>query len=564
MMANSTKFSELLSKINSDGYSNGLEQFLKNNSKFEPRFNEMEGNVAFRVIHKNNNRCLVINSDLGNIPEIISQIYNEVYSLETNKEKISIQKLRFEEKNIRNIELIYSDTESFTFQKNYFDLIIINGIKLKRNQKTNNKINLIEYFNDIKQILTSDGCLCICVDNKYGLKIFGKEIDDDEMFLSNFYGYNSLFNSIGLKIKSYWVLPSYKKPHHSGRIDDDISLKWFFNNFSKVFSIDMKLKIVSLFLRKFNGMSRKLLVKLFFPSFVFYCYKENIQENIEDSIINKTGFKNIIQNVRLTKIMYFLLDEFGNPKKIISCKITKYNLTEKIFPIKRIFPKMKNPNEKMVIEDWLSGHACNRLDEKDIMLTLKWLINFQKDTKSELINKQEISEEIFNIKKELNKIERVSCVPYNKWIDEYEEYINNLNLKKTGVHGDFQIRNILVDQKKSLVNVIDWDWRFQEKGNPIYDFIWFTINIMMNSDNPIKEFRSNLNGTGKTSHIIKMIQRTMKQHFVMELDFIILFRFMILRFITIKIKNGGTGHLLYIELLKILDTKNEFNHFKLK
>ena len=56
----------------------------------------------------------------------------------------------------------------------------------------------------------------------------------------------------------------------------------------------------------------------------------------------------------------------------------------------------------------------------------------------------------------------------------------------------------------------------------------------------------------------------MKQHFVMELDFIILFRFMILRFITIKIKNGGTGHLLYIELLKILDTKNEFNHFKLK
>ena len=346
-MSNMTKYSELLSKINSEGYSVGLEQFLKNNSEYEFRFNKMEGNVAFRGIHKKNDRCLVINSDLGNIPESISQSYNKVYSLETNKEKIAIQKLRFKEKNITNIELINSDIESFEFQINYFDLIIINGIK----EETNSEINLIKYFNQIKQILTSNGCLCICVDNKYGLKIFGKEITEDKMFSSSFYGYNSLFNSLGLKTKSYWVLPSYKKPHHSGKIDNDISLKWFFKNFSNVFSIDRKLKIISLFLKGFNNISRKFLVKLFFPSFVFYCYKENIQENIEDMIVNKTGFKNIIQNVRLTKIMYFLLNELGSPEKIISCEITKYDLTEKIFPIKRIFPKMKNPDEKIVIED---------------------------------------------------------------------------------------------------------------------------------------------------------------------------------------------------------------------
>jgi SAM-dependent methyltransferase len=554
-----TKLSELLSKINSEGYSEGLKQFLKNNLEYEFRFNKMEGNVSFRGIHKKNDRCLVVNSDLGNIPESISQSFNKVYSFETNKDKISIQKLRFKEKNIINIKLIHSDINSFTFQKNYFDLIIINGIKLNGKQKINNKINLLEYFSEIKQILTSDGCLCVCVNNKYGLKIFGKEVNEDEMFSSGFYGYNSLFNSLGLKIKSYWVLPSHKKPHHSGRIDDDISLKWFFNNFSKVFSIERKLKIVNLFLKRFNRISRKLIVKLFFPSFIFYCYKNDIQENIEDLIINETGFKNIVQNVRLTKILYFLLNEFGNPEKIISCKITKYNLTEKIFPIKRIFPKMKNPNEKIVIEDWLTGQACNRLDEKDIVLTLKWLMDFQNETKSEMINKQEISKEVSKIEKDLDKIEKVSCVPYNKWLKEYEEYINNLNLKKTGVHGDFQIRNILVDQKKSLVNIIDWDWRFQEKGNPTYDFIWFTINIMMNSNNPVKEFHSNLNGTGKTSHMIKIIQKTMKKHFGIELDFIILFRFMILRFITIKIKTDGIGYLLYIELLKILNTKNHKN-----
>ena len=188
-------------------------------------------------------------------------------------------------------------------------------------------------------------------------------------------------------------------------------------------------------------------------------------------------------------------------------------------------------------------------------------MDFQNNTKSELISNQEINEEISSIKSELNKIKKVSCVPYNKWLKDYEEYINNLKLKKTGVHGDFQIRNILVDQKKSSVNIIDWDWRFQEKGNPIYDVIWFTLNIMINSNNPIEEFRSNLNGSGKVVHIIKIIQKTMEKYFGFELDFIILLRFMILRFITIKIKNDGTGYLMYIELLKILNTKNHLTIF---
>ena len=44
----------------------------------------------------------------------------------------------------------------------------------------------------------------------------------------------------------------------------------------------------------------------------------------------------------------------------------------------------------------------------------------------------------------------------------------------------------------------------------------------------------------------------MKDHFQVEIDFIKLQRFMILRFITIRIKDGDEGYLLYIEILKIL------------
>ncbi len=562
MKSSKKELSELLLKINHYGYSKGLNQFLKSNSEYEYRFSKMEGNIAFRVTHKNNARCLVINSDLGNIPESISQIYDEVYSLETDKEKNLIQKFRFKEKNINNIKLISSDIESLPFPNDYFDLVIIDGIKINKEQIKSSKIIIIKIFKEINRVLSSNGCLCAGLHNKYRLNIFGDE-KDQIVFSNSFNGYKSLLNSIGFQVKSYWVLPSHRKPHHSGEIDNAVCLKWFFQNFDKTFSVDRKFKIIGIFLKIFNSTARKLLVKLFFPSFLFYCYKEDAPQILEDMLIEKTGFNNIIQNVRLTKVMYFLLDKFGNPGKIITCKISKYNLTEQIFPVKRVFPKMKDPNEKIIIEEWFSGKVLDRLNSNDVNLAIKWLIDFQKQTMSENISHQEIEDEVNDLKIELNKIEAVQKIPYNKWLEEYKNHIWNIKLKKTGVHGDFQVRNILIDQKNSSVNVIDWDWRFQEKGNPIYDFIWLTANIMMLSNDIIEEFRSNLSENGKAVASVSIIKEKMRTHFHADLDFIILLRFIILRFITIRIKDGGTGYLLYVELLKILNNENSSSVFKI-
>jgi thiamine kinase-like enzyme len=169
---------------------------------------------------------------------------------------------------------------------------------------------------------------------------------------------------------------------------------------------------------------------------------------------------------------------------------------------------------------------------------------------SELLSLQEIEDEVINIKNELDSIEVMSCLPYDKWLDEYKEELSSVKLKKTAVHGDFQVRNILIDHKKSLVNVIDWDWRYQEKGNPIYDFMWLATNIMMLSNNPIDEFRSNLDDNGKAVTAKRIIKETMKEHFHVDLDFVKLQKFIVLRFITIRIKYGDDGHLPYIEILK--------------
>ena len=85
---------EILSNIKSKGYSKGISSFIKKNSEFEYKFKKNEGNIGFRAIQKTNKRCLVINSDLGNIPENLSQIFDEVFSLDRNLEKILIQKLK--------------------------------------------------------------------------------------------------------------------------------------------------------------------------------------------------------------------------------------------------------------------------------------------------------------------------------------------------------------------------------------------------------------------------------------------------------------------------------------
>ena len=256
-------------------------------------------------------------------------------------------------------------------------------------------------------------------------------------------------------------------------------------------------------------------------------------------------------------MLYFLLDNNGNPKKVVSCEPTKYDLTEGISTVNRIFPNMKNPDEKIIIEEWLSGTALDRLDDNDVKLTMKWLTDFQTSTMSEVLSIQDIEKEITDVKKDLDSIEAMNDLPYDIWLNEYKEELKDKKLKKTAVHGDFQIRNILIDHEKSVANVIDWDWRYQEKGNPIYDFMWLATNVMMLSNDPITEFHSNLNDNGKAATAKRIIKETMKEHFHADLDFIKLQRFMILRFITIRIKDGDDGYLLYIEILKtFLDQSN--------
>lgn len=541
------KLISLLEIIKKQGYSNSINEFLDKYPHFGYRFDKKQGSMIMRSVNGNNSKCLVINSDLGNIPEFLSTFFEEVVSIDV-KEKILIQVERFKDKKIENIQFKILESDYMSSLTKNFDLIVLNDIKIKKY----NSINEVKkYLNNIQTFLNQKGCLCVTVKNKNGFQIINEEENNDR-YLDNFNGYNSLLTSLGLNIESYWALPSHNQAHFSGKISDDVSLKWFFHNFDKKFFVDTKFKIIGKFLKILNKKMRKLLIENFCPSFLFYCYKDKSYSTLENKIQKETGYQNIIQHIRYNKTLYFLLNNLGNPKKVVTCNHAKYDLTEKFFEINKNFPKIELINEKISIENWLDGIPLDKSNHNDLKLVMNWLKTFQNETKKTFLEMSDIKKEITDVKNQLDLIPEMNDIPYKKWLNDYEHEFIGKSIPKTAVHGDFQVRNILVDHNNSKVNVIDWDWRYQEQGNPIYDFIWLATNIMMLSKNFKKEFEYGSSQSDEIIKLIHIIEETLKEHLKVNLDFMKLQKFMILRFLTIRIKQSGNGYLLYIDILKIL------------
>ena len=94
-------------------------------------------------------------------------MFGQVYSIDTSKNKLLIQKFRLEANNFKNFFLIHLEKIDFPFPNNYFDLIIVNGKSVDDGIFDDEK-NL-DYFNKIKQILKPDGCLCVNTLNHRGI-----------------------------------------------------------------------------------------------------------------------------------------------------------------------------------------------------------------------------------------------------------------------------------------------------------------------------------------------------------------------------------------------------------
>ena len=75
--------------------------FSNKSNKTDDDISLIEGDISYRCISKQNNTCLVINNKSGNICENVSNLFENVYSIEKDKKNVLIQENKFRNKKIR-------------------------------------------------------------------------------------------------------------------------------------------------------------------------------------------------------------------------------------------------------------------------------------------------------------------------------------------------------------------------------------------------------------------------------------------------------------------------------
>jgi hypothetical protein len=225
----------------------------------------------------------------------------------------------------------------------------------------------------VKRVLSDKGCLYIGAENRFGraanflVKKYGRsggayrDTSNREnekewrggyrTYTYSIKGYNSLLSEAGFKFKSYWAFPSYNKPLYSARVNDRVALKGFVQYIGPLIRFKKLLSIIE----KFDSRILSLIANAMAPSFLFYCYKNEIQESIDDIITDAAQLRSYCTTGDAHNIRYLLYDDTdGTPSKV--AQVRRYsNEIPQVIPYynKKEAPSAKQPQERIWFEDWI-------------------------------------------------------------------------------------------------------------------------------------------------------------------------------------------------------------------
>ena len=478
-MVNHSLFDE---KINYD-------DFLKQSSKLD---------VSFRAIFSNTDTCLILNDNKEDIQGSISEVFNKIFSFQIDQK-----------------------TFVLPFENEFFDLVVFSKLDLKNDEE------IERCFQDIKRVMKPSGCFCVIGKNSSGLDVLNKKSSKDNIkfYSNNYNGYLKIFNKLGFKIRPYWIIGNFDRPQFIGSIENVEIFRWFFSNIDKFLVIKPKLKFVIWSLKKIKFCFSRKFIKIISPSFLFYCYKNTVSEELEIMIEKKTDLKNMLQQIRLTKNIFILFDDKGNPKKRLLCKRKKINPADEIFTVNGP-PKNDIFQNKLVLVDWVEGRKADFNNSNDLKLIYDWLMDFQSSTSGSIFEENLIKQEISDITNELYKKNDLERNQIEKWLLDYFNQINELKVKTSGVHGDFAPHNIIIEENESSLHVIDWD-TYLENGSPFYD-IGQLIYHVLTPNSSVDEFISNIKNS-KENEKIQLINNLLFIHFNKKINLITILRYYFLR-----------------------------------
>jgi ubiquinone/menaquinone biosynthesis C-methylase UbiE len=488
------------------------------------------------------NSCLDIVSGYGGNTFELAKYYNEVWSLDADKQRISFQKIRQAQEKVNNIRFIRNDWLQLPFPDNYFDLVVANRVleSIGMRDISKNPQKLQEAFlREVRRVLKPHGCVYMGTENRFAYTKLGVSHDhsglsftsivprklsekfirysgkacgygentptvkwkDYRTYTYSMKGYEKLFKDADYaSIDFYWRLSS-NGPSISGRFHDDsfpYYLRWNRNN-SNIIDNNLKKWLVKIG-SYFPDSLLKLLNQTLCESFLIFAYKQNKPDTFESILLShtapNTGFI-ILRSGENTKykINYFILKSKGLKsvaKFSPNSRSDALSLEENTLSNVSGFSIDKNTINTIPVffEPPFPGSQLQQFSFVQNEKALTWLLDFQKKTSSGYWNSTDLLKELQILCAYLADLPLQNDIKMRTIhrMKEFADSLDKVKIPVTAEHGDYCRLNIIID--KNDIHVLDWEF-FNPNGNPLFDIGFFlldnlTLNIFLKSGKNIR------------------------------------------------------------------------------
>ena len=159
----------------------------------------------------------------GQMSIFLSRFMRTIYSIDISKGSLIAANNFIKKNNLKNINLFRMNIFKLFFQKNYFDVIISNGV-------LHHTRNAEIAFSELVKYLKKDGLIIIGLYHKYGRFIHNIRQKIINIFGEKFKFIDPRFKeNISINKKKSWFLDQYKNPYEKNYTISEV-LEWFRNN----------------------------------------------------------------------------------------------------------------------------------------------------------------------------------------------------------------------------------------------------------------------------------------------------------------------------------------------
>lgn len=159
----------------------------------------------------------------GQMSIFLSRFMRTIYSIDISKGSLIAANNFIKKNNLKNINLFRMNIFKLFFQKNYFDVIISNGV-------LHHTRDAEIAFSELVKYLKKDGLIIIGLYHKYGRFIHNIRKKIINIFGEKFKFIDPRFKeNISINKKESWFLDQYKNPYEKNYTISEV-LEWFRNN----------------------------------------------------------------------------------------------------------------------------------------------------------------------------------------------------------------------------------------------------------------------------------------------------------------------------------------------